>query len=103
MESIDKLESIDSQKRRVANALYEAVRYKKRYRKTEHLVEFDLYKRRYGVLYLREKYDNGRKYDVVRIYETNTDGSRTWAADLNVDGMTFEEITQAVYSASLNF
>lgn len=97
------MESIDNQKRRVANALYEAVRYKKRYRKTEHLVEFDLYKSRFGVLYLKEKYDNGHEYDVVRIYEVNADGSRTWAADLNVDSMTFEEITTAVYSASLNF
>lgn len=97
------MESIDNQKRRVANALYEAVRYRKSYRKTEHLTEFDLYNSRFGVLYLREKYDNGRKYDVVRIYEVNADGSRTWAADLNVDSMTFEEITTAVYSASLNF
>lgn len=97
------MESIDNQKRRVANALYEAVRYRKSYRKTEHLTEFDLYNSCFGVLYLREKYDNGRKYDVVRIYEVNADGSRTWAADLNVDSMTFEEITTAVYSASLNF
>lgn len=97
------METIDNQKRRVANALYEAVRYRKRYRKTEHLVEFDLYKRRYGVIYLREKYDNGCKYDAVRMKEVNADGSETWAADLNVDGMTFEEITQAVYSAALNF
>lgn len=86
----------------IAGALYEALRYRKEYAKTDRLAGFTAFGRRYGVQFLREKYANGEPYYQVRLYKTvETGENRTWIADLNSNTMSLDDMTQAVRSTIL--
>ena len=88
----------------IAGALYEALRYRKEYAKTDRLANFTAFGRSYGVQFLKERYANGEPYFQVRLYRTvETGENKTWIADLNSNTMSLDDMTQAVRSTILRY
>ena len=88
----------------IAGALYEALRFRKEYAKTDRLARFTAWGRSYGVQFLKERYANGEPYFQVRLYKTvETGENRSWIADLNSNTMSLDDMTQAVRSTVLRY
>lgn len=98
MENLEKLDWL------IAGALYEALRFRKEYTKTDRLAKFTAFGRCYGVQFLKERYTNGEPYFVVRLYKTAETGeNRTWLADLNSNTMSLDKMSTAVRSTILRY
>jgi hypothetical protein len=88
----------------IAGALYEALRFRKEYAKTDRLARFTAFGRCYGVQFLKERYANGEPYYQVRLYRTTDTGeNRTWIADLNSNSLGLDEMTKIVRSTILRY
>lgn len=98
MENLDKLNWL------IARALYEALRFRKEYAKTDRLARITAFGRCYGVQYLKERYANGEPYYQVRLYQTvETGENRTWIADLNSNTMDLDEMVAVVRGTILRY
>lgn len=88
---------------RIANALFEAFRYKEAYAEKRHSVIFKGYSVHWGVLIETSQYDGS---DIISLRLARNDGedwNLEWKADISAKGLTFVEMIERVRAFIVDF